>query len=195
MKLSKLFILPVALMAAVSCATITGESETTVKATKGEPGGAVTETTTITATVTGIDTAKRRVTMVTRKNERFTIKAGPEVVNFDQIRIGDQLNAVLIEEIVIRMAKPGEKIHDEAYGTMGVAEVGAKPGIKMTDTIQYTGTVTAIDTKKRKATLSFEDGSSKKFTVRPDVDLGKHKVGERVVFRSTESYAVSLKKP
>jgi Cu/Ag efflux protein CusF len=187
MKLSQLFILPVAIMAAVSCATITGESETTAKVTKGEPGGAVTETTTI--------TAKRRVTMVTRKNEKFTVKAGPEVVNFDQIRIGDQLNAVLIEETVIRMAKPGERIYDEAYGTMGVAEVGAKPGLKMTDTIQYTGTVTAIDTKKRKATLSFEDGSSKKFTVRPDVDLSKHKVGERVVFRSTESYAVSLKKP
>jgi len=195
MKVSQLLILPVAIMAAVSCTTITGETETTVKAKQGVPGGAVTETTTLTATVTGIDTAKRKVTMVTKKGEKFTVKAGPEIVNFDQIRIGDQLKAVFTEETVIRMAKPGEKVNDEAYGTLGVADVGSKPGLGITDTIQYAGTVTAIDTKKRKATISFEDGSSKKFTVRPDIDLSKHKVGEKVVFRSSESYAVSLQKP
>jgi Cu/Ag efflux protein CusF len=65
------------------------------------------------------------------------------------------------------------------------------PGGAVTETT----TLTAIDTKKRKATISFEDGSSKKFSVRPDIDLSKHKIGEKVVFRSNESYAISLQKP
>ena len=195
MKPSHLLAVSAAIMAATSCTTITGETDTAVKAKLGVPGGEVVKTTRINATVTGIDTAKRKVTLVTKDGEKFAVKAGPEVVNFDQIRIGDQLKVTYVEETVIRMAKPGEKVDDEAYGTLGIAKLGAKPGLNMSDTIQYTGTVTAIDTKKRKATLSFEDGSSKKFSVRPDIDLSKHKIGEKVVFRSTESYAVKLEKP
>ncbi|MCX6875305.1 MAG: hypothetical protein NTW21_16085 [Verrucomicrobia bacterium] len=61
--------------------------------------------------------------------------------------------------------------------------------------IQLVGTVTAIDLKKHQATLRFSDGSSKSFAVRKDVDLTKRKVGERVVIRSTEVFAILLEKP
>ena len=93
------------------------------------------------------------------------------------------------------MAKPGENVADESYVTADLAKVGAKPGVSASDTVQYVGTVTAIDVRKRKATLQFADGSSKKFKVRPDVDLTQRRIGEKVVLRSTESMAVKLEKP
>jgi hypothetical protein len=195
MKPSHLLILPFAIMAATSCITITGETDTAIKAKHGVPGGEVVKTTTINATVTGIDSAKCKVTLVTKDGEKFAVKAGPEVVNFDQIRIGDQLKATYTEEIIIRMAKPGEKVADETYVTADLAKVGGKPGVSTSDTAQYVGTVIAIDAKKRKATLQFADGSSKKFDVRPDIDLTKHSVGEKVILRSTESMAIKLEKP
>jgi len=41
-----------------------------------------------------------------------------------------------------------------------------------------------IDLPNRTATLEFEDGSTRIFPVRSDVDLGQRKVGEKVAFRA-----------
>ena len=53
----------------------------------------------------------------------------------------------------------------------------------------------AIDPGKRTATLRFEDGSTKTFPVRDDIDLSLRKVGEKVVFLVTEMIAISVEKP
>jgi hypothetical protein len=63
------------------------------------------------------------------------------------------------------------------------------------ETVQVIGTITAIDTAKRTATLKFEDGTSRTFPVRGDVNLAKRKVGERVVFQITEMVAITVTKP
>lgn len=53
----------------------------------------------------------------------------------------------------------------------------------------------AIDAANRRATLQFEDGSTHTFAVRPDVDLAKRKVGDKVVIRLTEALALTVQKP
>lgn len=181
--------------AAVSCTTITGETNSYSIVQKGVPGGEIVETSTIRASVTGIDAAKRKITFVTPRGEKFNTVAGPEVINFSQIRIGDQLLVTVTEEVVIRMAKPGEKVDNMADADIGVAAVGAKPGMSMTETVQVVATVSAIDVKGHRATLRFPDGSTKEIKARKDVDLSKRKVGEKVVIRSTEKFAVRIEKP
>lgn len=195
MKASHLLILPIAMMAATSCTSITGETETIVKAEEGVPGAEVTETTTFKATVTGIDATKRKVTLVSSEGKKLNFTAGPEVRNFDQIEIGDQLTVSLTEKIIIRMAKPGEKVEDKAYGTVDLPGQGSKPSLKMSDTFQSSATITAIDAKRRKVTLQFVDGSTKKFPVRDDLNLAERKIGEKVVIRSNEVYEIILEKP
>ena len=61
--------------------------------------------------------------------------------------------------------------------------------------MQVTATVASIDPSKRTATLKFEDGSTQNLPVRGDLDLGKRKVGDKVVFRVTEMVAISVEKP
>ena len=123
-KTPRLFlILPVAIMAAVSCTSVTTETDTQTKINQGVPGGEFVETTRLEATVTAIDSAKRKVSLVTRKGEKFTVNPGPEVENFAQIRVGDQLKVAFTEEITVRMAKPGEKPADG-----GEAEFDFAPG-------------------------------------------------------------------
>jgi hypothetical protein len=195
MKIPQLLILPVVLMATVSCTTITAETDTQAKIKQGVPGGEVVKTSRINATVTAIDTARRKVSLVTRKGEKFAVTAGPEVENFNRIRIGDQLNVTYTEEVVVRMAKPGEKIEDGGEAVFDIAPRNSKPGVMTSETYQVTATVTTIDQKKRKATLQFPDGSTKKFDVRKDVDLTRHKVGEKVVIRTTETFAIKMEKP
>lgn len=195
MKLSYLLLLPIAVMAASSCTSITGETETVVKTEQGVPGGEVTDTTTFKATVTGIDATKRKVTLVSKKGKKLNFTAGPEVRNFNQIEVGDQLTVSLTEKFNLRMAKPGEKVEDKAYGTVDLPTVGSKPSLRMSDTFQSSAVISAIDEKRRKVTLQFVDGSTEKYQVRDDLNLAERKIGERVVIRSNEVYEINLEKP
>jgi len=184
-----------AAMAVMSCTTITPQTSTSSSIKHGVPGGEVVQTQKVNATVTGIDSAKREVTLVTRDGKKFKVKAGPEVVNFKQIHIGDQLNITLTETITIRMAKRGEKTRDGSASMIGLAPVGSKPGAVVTDARRVIATVTAINIKKHQATLTFTDGSSKTVPVRQDVNLSKHKVGEKVIITRTEVLAILVEKP
>jgi Cu/Ag efflux protein CusF len=161
----------------------------------GLPGGFMVETYKETATVTGIDKATRRVTLVTKDGTKSTVKCGPEVANFEQIEVGDQVKAAVTEQLVVFARRPGEPSGDGAAGVVALAPIGAKPGGVIANTEEITAKVKAIDLKHRKATLLFPDGTSHTFTVRPDVDMTKHAVGDKVVFRATEAVAISLEKP
>ena len=194
MKIVRSLIVCGALAALSSCTTLTVDSDTTVKSEQGVPGGEVVRVTTLDAKVTGIDPAKREVTLVSRYGETFKVEAGPEIKNFNQIRVGDSLKISLRERLLVRMAKPGEKLNDEAWVSGEGAARGAKPGAKVKSKEQYVGTVTAIDQKRRKVTLQFSDGSTGKFDVRSDIDLSKHHTGEKVLIQLTESLAVSMTK-
>jgi Cu/Ag efflux protein CusF len=178
-----------------SCNTVTGEQTTTVAAERGVPGGTVQQTTVINATVTAIDPATRNVTLVTPAGEKVAVKAGPGVANFPQIRVGDQVRVAYAEQIVLRMARSGEEVGDSRTLAGASSPLGDKPGAALGQSTQATATVTEIDPRRRKVRLQFSDGSSKRFPVRDDIDLSKHRVGEKVVIRYTEALAVRFEKP
>jgi hypothetical protein len=162
---------------------------------EGVPGGAMVHTVEITATVAAINHASRKVTLVSSDGIKKTVKVGPEVINFDQIRVGDQLKVTATEELVVQMAEPGKSAGNESNAIVALAPKGAKPGGLAAETTQVSAKVTAIDQENRTATLRFEDGSSRTFPVRSDVDLSKQQIGDHVVFRFTEMIAISVEKP
>ena len=123
-----------------------------------------------------------------------TVKVGPDAVNFDQIRVGDRVKLRAAEELSVGMAGPGATLQGAA-GLVSLAPKGAKPGGIVAETTQVTARITAIDFGKRTATVRFDNGSTKTFPVRSDVDLSQRKVGEQVVFRLTEAVALSVEKP
>jgi hypothetical protein len=160
---------------------------------EGTAGGVFVQTLEITAKVAAIDQAKRKVTLVSDDGIKQVVKVGPEAINFDQIRVGDQLTVTATEELAVEMSTPGDT--DEAAALVALAPKGAKPGGVIAEAVQVTGTITAIDAGKRTATLKFEDGSTKTLPVRRDVDLSQRKVGDKVTFRVTEMMAISVEKP
>jgi hypothetical protein len=195
-KLPVLALLPAALLAFTSCSsTPQGEGSTMVAAQRGVPGGVIVQTYQVAATVAAVDAASRKVTLTTADGAKTTVKAGPEVVNFDQIQVGDQVKAMVAEQLVMFMRKNGEPANDGEAAAVALAPVGAKPGMLMANTVEVTGKVEAIDLAHRKATLRFPDGHSQTFKVRKDVDMTKGKIGDEVVFRTTEAMAISVEKP
>jgi translation elongation factor P/translation initiation factor 5A len=189
-------LLPAALLAFSSCSTEPKHQGVGFEVIQpGEAGGVRVKTYKETATVTGIDKANRKVTLVTKDGAKSTVKCGPDVANFAQIEVGDQVKAAVTEQLVVFVRRSGEPSGDGAAGVVALAPIGAKPGGVIANTEEITAKVKAIDLKHRKATLLFPDGTSHTFTVRPDVDMTKHAVGDEVVFSTTEAVAISVEKP
>jgi hypothetical protein len=160
---------------------------------EGTAGGVFVQTLEVTAKVAAIDKANRKVTLLSNDGIKQVVKVGPDVINFDQIRVGDQLTVTATEELAVEMSAPGDT--DEAAALVALAPKGAKPGGVVAEAVQVTGTITAMDAAKRTATLKFEDGTTRTFPVRSDVDLSQRKVGDKVTFRVTEMMAISVQKP
>jgi hypothetical protein len=195
LKFATITLLPAGMLALSSCSSPQGESATAVSAEKGVPGGTIVQTYKETATVTAIDAASRKVTLVTPDGKKTVFKAGPEVANFDQIQVGDQVKATVAEQLIVFVRKNGEPPSDGEAAAVALAPLGDKPGMLMANTVEVTATVQAIDLGHRKATLRFPDGTSQTFSVRKDVDMTKGKIGDEVVIRTTEALAITVEKP
>ncbi len=174
--------------------TIEGEESGGALHQDGIPGGVVVRTRRIVARVASIDAGQRRVTLVSPSGIRETVKVGPEAINFDQIQPGDQLEVVATEELMVRLAEPGDSTDDGAVVLVDLAAKGARPGGVVAAARRATGSIVAIDPSLRTVTLRFEDGATRSFPVRSDIDLGKRAVGDRVVFQVTEMVAIQVEK-
>jgi hypothetical protein len=190
-------VMPALLLAAVlsfsSCATPPkGTTEITTVAT---PDGAIiVQTMTLTATVTAINADKRKVTLVFEGGGKSTYKAGPEVVNFGQIQVGDKVKAVVTEEVAIYIGSGAPPSGMAATG-IALAPVGAKPGGVLVDTEQVTVKVTAVDAAKNKVTFELPDGTTKTVKADKKVDLSNLHPGDNVTIQVTEGLAITVEKP
>jgi hypothetical protein len=161
---------------------------------EGVPGGVAVKTINISAKVTAIDRDSRELTMVGPKGNEWTVEVGPEAVNFDQIEVGDMVNATVTEQLVVAMGDPEASAGDGSALTVALAPKGAQPGGIVADVTQVTGTVVVLDALSRSATLQFEDGTTKVFPVRDDIDLSQRRIGEQVVFQVTQMVAIDVTK-
>jgi hypothetical protein len=197
LKLTMFAVIPIAMLVCTSCSSEKkeGEHTTTSMYQAGVPGGMRVDTLKLTAKVTDINRAKREMTIQTPDGTRSTVVASPDVVNFDQIQVGDQVKATVTQELVVHLRQPGASSADGEAAVVALAPVGAKPGMVTAHTMEVTARVKAIDLQNHKATLEFPGGNTRVVAVRPDVDLTKAKIGQELVVRTTETVALSVEKP
>jgi len=190
-----------AVMALTSCSSTRhtaeplGETTRSTVYKEGVPGGVIVETTRLQATVVAIDTTNRAVTIAVADGRQKVIGCGPEVANFNQIRIGDRVNAVIKSELALALAGTDIPNVDASVAKVALAPKGDNPGGVMTQMQEYTATVTAINRHRREVTLRLPDDTTRTFTVRPDIDLSQRKVGQQVAVRVTVAVAISVENP
>lgn len=181
-----------ALVSLTACSTSDeGKGSSEVTRSPGHAGEIRTYRTT--ATVTGIDFANRRVTLTRPDGERRTYTVGPEARNFDQIRIGDQVNTTLTEEVALSLNRTDAPASTGEGTVVSRAPAGSSPGGVVASTRQVTGEIIAID--GREVTLRFADGTTRKIKVGEDVKLSGLKRGDSVTARVTDAMAISVEKP
>ena len=160
-----------------------------------KPGGFAVEAVSSTATVDAIDAATRMVTLKFADGTTQAYKAGPEVRNFDQVSVGDQVKTTYVESVALFVRKSNEKPFAGEAQTVQLAPKGAKPGVIVTNTAEITATAEAIDYAKRTVTLKGPRGNSVTYAVDESVTNFKNvKVGDELVLRVTEATAIVVEK-
>jgi hypothetical protein len=185
-----------ALLLFVSCASDSGnEKNTSTVYRLGVPGGTWLESYRIPVTVAAIDTASRKMTLIASDNSRNTFTAGPDFKGFDQLRVGDQVQAAVARELVVFMRQHGLPPEADTSAAKALIKDSEQSGLLQADTVEKTARVTAINPEQGEATLQFADGTTRKITVRRDVNLRKFKGGEEVVIRTRSAVVLNLEKP
>ncbi|MBV6500268.1 MAG: hypothetical protein CJBNEKGG_02743 [Prosthecobacter sp.] len=176
----------------VSLPAMEPEKRTEVRIDHGEPGGLLVETYERVATVVDLDRERRIVTIVGQDGQKSIFKAGPEVRNFSQIQRGDRLKVELTRQYLSFVRPRDAPLPKGEDLQVSLAPQGSRPRLLVMSTSQFTGTIQSINLLRRTATVRFPDGRRQVFQVRPDVSMTRHRIGEQVVFRTTESVAVKV---
>jgi len=148
------FLAPIALVAAVAIAgTAVAQTGAVVAGTAPGKGG-VAEVVKLTATITAIDKASRDVTLKGPQGNEVTLTAGPEVKNFDQMKVGDQVNVEYVQALTLELKKGGGLVvaRTEQKGA-AAAKPGEKPAGAAGRQVTIVADVIGVDAAKQSITL------------------------------------------
>ena len=160
------------------------------------PNKVIVETITTGANITAIDKANRTFTLRDNDGKTRTLKAGPEMVNFDQMKVGDQVKATYTQEMAFNVRKAGMPPEADEGSAVVKAPKGDKPGVILAESKTITGVVTAINHKTRMVTLKGPKGNELTFPVKKSVKGFENiKKGDDVVISYTEALALSVVTP
>jgi hypothetical protein len=192
--LASLALIPAAFLTMAGCASTEGVEEEQVVQSPGQ-GGAVVDTITYVATLTAMDPSTRKVTLMTPDGKSATFRADP-AVDLSQFAVGDQIAVQATEAVAVAIRSNGTPASDpQSVALAAVGGDGSSKGAFVGTATEMAAKVVAIDTKSRKATFQFADGSTQTLKVPKSVDLSKHKVGETVVLGYAESLVIAVSKP
>lgn len=163
-------------------------------AIKSEPGKATAVAAVeASAQVVAIDKATRTVSLKRPNGEVSDIVAGPEVKNFDQIKVGDSVVVRYIEALSLELRKTkGEVGQPVVREEVAKAKPGEKPAVAGGRQITAIAEVTAVDEAKKTITLKGPRGNSVTLDVRNPEQFKVVKKGDQVEVTYTEALALSV---
>ena len=157
------------------------------------PGKAgVAETAKVTATITAIDKATRDVTLKGPQGNELTVTAGPDVKNFANMKVGDQVNVEYLQALTLELKKGGGLIvaRTEQKGAVG-AKPGEKPAGAVGRQVTVVADVIAVDPASQTVTLK---GPKRTVDLRiPDPEQFKRVAkGDQVEATYTQAMAIAV---
>jgi hypothetical protein len=161
--------------------------------TANQPGNvAAMEAVQAAAKVVHIDADSRTVTLLGPEGRRFNVVAGPEVRNFAQIAVGDEVVIEYIRALSLHVQKNnGFRERSEQVGG-ATAVPGAKPAGVVGRELRIVADVIGVDANKSTITLRGPDGNTVELDVRNPDHFKVVKVGDQVEANFVESVAIAV---
>lgn len=146
----------------------------------------------VAATVQAVDKAKRLVTLQGPEGNVFIVQAGPDVKNFDQIKVGDQVVARYIEALTLTLKKGTGAVRERIEREDAVAaKPGERPGAAAGRQVTVIADVVGVDAKRQTVRLR---GPQRivDLKVRDPEQFKLIKVGDQVEATFTEAIALAV---
>lgn len=183
----------VASIAIAAGSTLPAHSQTggAVVATKPGAGMAV-QTVKLDATITAIDPKTRGVTLKGPQGNEVVIVAGPEVKNFAQMKVGDNVAVEYVEALTLELKKGGGRpVVRSDQAAEGSAKPGAQPAGAGARRVTIMADVVDVDEKNQRVTLRGPNRTVD-LKVRDPKQLALIKKGDQVEAVYTEAIAVAV---
>ncbi len=152
-----------------------------------------------TATVEAVDMTNRLVTIKGPEGRLVTIRAGEEVKNLPQVKVGDKVNIKYYEGTALNIHKPGKEQPDLGTTVTGgmsrTAPLGAKPAGKAERVVTTTVEIVEVDPYKKTISFRAPDKGYRTVSVKDshlEHYLKELKAGDVVEVVSTESMAIAV---
>jgi hypothetical protein len=188
-----------------ACATAKQEApaipaapEVTVAAGKSadQPGGIIGQKVVTRVIVDSIDYKARTAVLRDSENQLHYFKAGPEIRNFPQLKVGDEVITEQTESVAILVDKPQGRPADGGAQVVKRAPLGTKPGMEAVNVYEVTATVEKIDYKNRMITLKGPEGKLLTTQVDPSATrFNEVKKGDMIYMQFTEGLAIRVETP
>jgi hypothetical protein len=155
----------------------------------------ITEPVEAVVTVTKVDPQARTVTIRGPAGNLHTLAVPKEAKNLDQVKPGDRFKMTYAEAAAVAMTKGG-KAQAGMEEMVSLAPKGAKPGGYKVRTFNVSGTVEAIDYKRRQVSVRGPKGNIVSLPVSSEVkDLESVAVGDRITVTYSEALAMEMVPP
>ena len=159
---------------------------------KAPGAAAIAQTVKATATITAIDAATRAVTLKGPKGNEMVVTAGPEVKNFAQMKVGDQVNVEYVESLALELKKGGGA---PVAATAKAGAAAAKPGERPAGVVGKQVTVVAdvIDVNAETQVVTLKGPQrTVELKVRDPEQFKLIKKGDQVQATYTEAMAIAV---
>lgn len=156
------------------------------------------ETVSIRGKVIAIDPAKRQVVVRGNQGHMATMYVGPNVRNFENLKLGDQVTMRYTEALALAIAKGGTESQLGEIRTKVEADAarqaapGGKPGVAAMERATLVANVFQIDRERGVVTLRGTDGVPVDIKVPDKSALDQLKLNDQVVIGYRQSAALSI---
>src|SRR5262249_40204845 len=145
------------LLALVSCSSPVKDSGPTrtlqqETGSSGFGGETVSNTVTTNGTIVALDAGSRTIVLKYPNGRVAPYKAGPEVANFSLLKVGDEVQTTVADEVGVAVVKAGTQPSATQTTTVAKGPAGAAGG-SATEVRNITGTVQQVDYSQHQVTL------------------------------------------
>jgi hypothetical protein len=152
----------------------------------------VAQTVEVSATITAIDKATRGITLKGPKGDEVKIVAGPEVKNFDQLKVGDVVKMKYLESLALELKKGGGlKVEKTEQAGAARAKPGEQPAGLVGRQVTVVGDVIKLDAATQTITVKGPERTVD-LKARDPEQFKLIAVGDQIQATYTEALAVAV---
>ncbi len=181
--------------AALAAAAVAWPLAAFAQSTKMIDAGGAADVTSLTARIEAVDQANRTVTLKGQMGHVVTLKVGPQVKNFAQVKVGDEIVLKYIEALSIKLDKGGERGAAVMSSGPVTAPPGAKPGVAAEQQTVIVAKVRGKDPLRQEVLLEGPLSRFAEVKVKESNIFNAVNVGDTVKVTYTEAVVVDVFTP